>query len=120
MSNHHVCRICWNCGSEDFQRLKPDRMVGEPIPNLVPDLAVEVLSSTNTASEMNRKCREYFAAGVRLVWLVDPATRTISVFSSLEDRSALTASGTLDGNAVLPGFSLAVRDLFADLDRESN
>lgn len=103
-----------------WSRFPDGKLIREPIPDLAPDLAVEVLSSTNTASEMDRKCREYFAAGVHLVWLVDPATRTISVFSSLENRSEMTASDTLDGDAVLPGFSVAVRDLFADLDRESN
>src|SRR5262249_14451440 len=44
----------------------------ESIPNLVPDLAVEVLSASNTRQEMDRKLHEYFATGVRLVWYVDP------------------------------------------------
>ena len=103
-----------------WSRFPNGKLTGEAIPDLAPDLAVEVLSSTNTAGEMKRKCREYFAAGTRLVWLVDPATRTISVFSSPENHSVLTASDTLDGDPVLPGFSLAVLDLFADLDRQSN
>ena len=48
----------------------------EPIPELAPDLAIEVLSKSNTKAEMNRKLGEYFAAGVRLVWIVDPRKRT--------------------------------------------
>src|SRR5437763_850484 len=50
----------------------------EPIPTLYPDLAVEVLSEGNTEEEMERKLKEYFLAGARLVWLVDPDTRTVA------------------------------------------
>ncbi len=48
------------------------RLPAEAIPSLVPDLAVEVLSPSNTAAEMDQKLRDYFAAGVRLVWYLDP------------------------------------------------
>src|SRR6516225_6022162 len=64
-----------------------DRLPGresprEPIPDLAPDLAVEVLSEGNTKPEMARKVREYFDAGVRLVWLIDPRKRSARVFST--------------------------------------
>ncbi len=93
----------------------PDRRVPEsPIPDLAPDLAVEVLSPSNTAAEMARKRGEYFAAGVRLVWLVDPRSRTVTVHDA-EGRSAvLDETATLDGGAVLPGFALPLRGLFAE------
>ena len=55
-----------------WERLPGRRVPPEPIPELAPDLAVEVLSQSNTEAEMTRKRGEYFAAGVRLVWLVDP------------------------------------------------
>jgi Uma2 family endonuclease len=101
-----------------------DRMPGrqrprEPIPTLAPDLAIEVLSGSNTAAEMQLKRDDYFAALVRLVWEIDPETRTIHVYTqpAAADR-ILTGADTLDGGAVLPVFTLAVTDLFAELDRQ--
>jgi Uma2 family endonuclease len=83
----------------------------EPIPNLAPDLAVEVLSAGNTRAEMTRKVREYFEAGVVLVWLIDPRKRTAQVYSK-PDRSVLVrANQALDGGDVLPGFALVLADL---------
>jgi Uma2 family endonuclease len=89
----------------------------EPIPLVAPDLAVEVLSRSNTPREMARKRREYCEAGTRLVWEVDPAARTVTVFTSPERFTVLDATQTLDGGSVLPGFTLALADLFAELDR---
>jgi Uma2 family endonuclease len=97
----------------------PDRRVPtDPIPDVAPDLAVEVLSTSNTAGEMARKCQEYFAAGVRLVWLVDPETRTVAVYTAPDQSTTLHEEQTLAGGAVLPGFALPVRELFAELDRQ--
>ena len=92
----------------------------EPIPELTPDLAVEVLSQSNTPAEMDRKRAEYFEAGVKLVWIVDPDARTVSVSSSPGKGVLLGASGMLDGGDVLPGFTLRLADLFAELDRKAN
>jgi Uma2 family endonuclease len=89
-----------------------------PVPDLVPDLAVEILSAGNTDEEMRRKRQEYFTAGVRLVWIVDPVARTVAVFTSAGQTAALTEADTLDGGAVLPGFSLPLSDWFAELDRQ--
>jgi Uma2 family endonuclease len=88
-----------------------DRLPGresprEPIPDLAPDLAVEVLSEGNTKPEMARKVREYFDAGVRLVWLIDPRKRSARVFSTTEKSALVRADQALDGGAVLPGFVL--------------
>ncbi|SRR5579883_2235348 len=96
------------------------RMPTEPIPDLYPDLAVEVLSTSNTAAEMLRKCREYFAAGARLVWLIDPVARTVAVYTAPERWTVLDESQTLDGGDVLPGFILPLRDLFTELDENGN
>src|SRR5579883_1151685 len=61
----------------------PGRLLpGKPVPDLAPDLAVEVLSEGNTKREMDRKVEEYFEAGVRLVWLIDPKKRTARVYSN--------------------------------------
>jgi Uma2 family endonuclease len=87
------------------------------IPTVAPDLVVEVLSKSNTPKEMKRKLEEYFRAGVRLVWYVDPAKRTVRVYTAV-DRSTLLREGqTLDGGDVLPGFALSIRDWFAEAER---
>ena len=66
---------------------------------------------------MTIKVGEYFSAGVRLVWLVDPRSRTATVFTAADDSVTLHEQDTLDGTPVLPGFALSLRELFAELDR---
>jgi Uma2 family endonuclease len=88
-----------------------------PIPRFAPDLAVEVLSKSNTKKEMKRKLLEYFEAGVRLVWMIDPKTRTALVYHSPKAPTKLGESQSLDGEDVLPGFVLSLRELFECLDR---
>jgi Uma2 family endonuclease len=103
-----------------WDRLPGRRMPTEAIPGLAPNLAVEVLSEGNTPGEMARKRREYFAAGVQLVWLVDPRTRTVEVFTAPEQSVLLHTDHTLDGGSVLPGFVLSVHELFAELDSQGD
>jgi Uma2 family endonuclease len=100
-----------------WDRLPGRRVPTEPIPGLAPDLAVEVLSESNTEAEMARKRREYFAAGVRLAWFVDPVTRTVEVYTAVDQSVILQAEHTLEGGAVLPGFVLPLQELFDELDR---
>ena len=64
---------------------------------------------------MDRKLLEYFEAGVRLVWYVDPAVRTVRVFSTPGRPAVLTEDGTITGGPVLPGLAVPVRALFARL-----
>ncbi len=97
-----------------WDRLPGRRLPQEAIPDLVPDLVVEVLSEGNTRKEIERKLSEYFAAGVRLAWTIDPMARTVRVHTALTQSSLLDEDGTLDGGDVLPGFALAVRLLFTD------
>ena len=68
-----------------WKRWPRTRLPRRPIPALVPDLVVEVLSETNTRREMEDKLHRYFEAGVRLVWCVDPATRAADVYTSPAD-----------------------------------
>ncbi len=79
-----------------------------------PDLAVEVLSPSNTRREMEIKLDEYAKAGVKLVWYVDPERKEVDVYpkANPKRKKTLTAADTLDGNAVLPGFSVPVARLF--------
>ncbi|MFV1968149.1 MAG: Uma2 family endonuclease [Pirellulaceae bacterium] len=102
-----------------WDRFPDGRLPGEPIPDLVPDLVVEVVSAGNTPAEMDRKRHEYFEAGVRLVWIVDPSRRTVAVFCARDKYRELTEVDTLDGSDVLAGFSLSVADVFAELDRQA-
>jgi Uma2 family endonuclease len=101
-----------------WARLPGRRVPREPIPDLAPDLAVEVLSESNTADEMARKRREYFAAGVRLVWQVAPLARTVEVYTAPEQVMLLREEDTLEGGEVLPGFALPLREFVAELDQQ--
>ncbi len=87
------------------------------IPTVAPDLVIEVLSKGNTPKEMKRKLGEYFRAGVRLVWYVNPAKRTVKVYTAVDRFTALHEDDTLDGGDVLPGFSLSIRQWFAEAER---
>jgi Uma2 family endonuclease len=91
------------------------RPVG-PIPQIAPDLVVEVLSKGNTKKEMRRKLGEYFEVGVRLVWFVHPRPRTVQVFTAADRSVTLQEHETLDGGEVLPGFRLSLRELFTEPD----
>lgn len=77
-----------------------------------PDLAVEVLSPDDAASRINSKVRHYLAHGVRLVWVVDPEERTVTVYRSREQIRILEETGVLGGEDVLPGFECPVCELF--------
>ncbi|MBY0233103.1 MAG: Uma2 family endonuclease [Gemmataceae bacterium] len=77
-----------------------------------PDLAIEVMSDSNTAEEMARKRGECFAGGTRLFWEVEPGLRLVRVFTTAEAYTVVSIDGTLEGEPVLPGFRLPLRDLF--------
>lgn len=100
-----------------WDRLPGRRYPAAAIPHLAPNLAVEVLSRSNTPGEMAAKRRDYFAAGVEIVWEVDPDARTVAVYTSPTQSTVLGTADTLDGGAVLPGFTMPVQELFAELDR---
>jgi Uma2 family endonuclease len=80
------------------------------------DLVVEVISRSNTRREMERKLSDYFAAGVQAVWLVHPINREVVVYSSPSKSATLRGDDVIEGGMVLPGFSVRVADLFAELD----
>jgi Uma2 family endonuclease len=76
-----------------------------------PDIAVEVVSPSDHFTRLQNKVRHYLTHGVRLVWVVDPEDRSVTVYRSLTQVAILTENDTLTGGDVLPGFSVAVRDL---------
>jgi Uma2 family endonuclease len=102
-----------------WERLPDGRLPSDPIPDLVPNFVIEVLSSGNTYAEMSRKRREYFHAGVELLWMVDHRSRTVTVFNSTLDFTVFHEGQMLDGGTVLPGWQVDVSDLFGRLDRSA-
>jgi Uma2 family endonuclease len=87
----------------------------KPVLEIPPDLAIEVFSKSNTPQEMAIKLGDYENAGVKLVWYVDPATKTVAVYrkAKASTKLVLGMDGVLDGGKVLPGFKLPVKDIFA-------
>lgn len=77
-----------------------------------PDLAVEVPSREVTLVEIEEKIAAWLFAGTRMIWVVSPKLRTITVYRSLTDIVELTEKDTLDGGDVVPGFQIAVADVF--------
>lgn len=96
-----------------WENVPPDDELPQ-IPDLAPDLAVEVISPSNTVREMARKRREYFRAGTRLVWQVYPVRREVEVYTSANRSRTLGLTDALDGGTLLPGFRLPLADLFAE------
>jgi Uma2 family endonuclease len=92
------------------------RLEGERLPpgrcRLAPDLAVEVTSPTNEVEDLEVKIAEYLAAGIRLVWVIHPTTRTVYVYRADGSVSRLTDAAELTGEDVLPGFAYPIRNLF--------
>jgi Uma2 family endonuclease len=97
-----------------LQRL-PNGLPTEAIASIAPQLAVEVLCASNTTSEMTRKRKDYFDSGVKLLWIVDPETRTIDVYTASDRSTRLHVDDSLDGGDVLYGFTASVAELFAPL-----
>ncbi len=94
--------IRWERFPQQFEGMAP----------IAPDLAIEVLSPSNTRREMARKLREYFEFGASLVWFVDPKTRTVAVYTSPEDVTVLDQHQTLTGGQVLPGLEISLKEVF--------
>jgi Uma2 family endonuclease len=106
-----VSFISWN-------QIPGRKIPKKPIPDLYPDLAVEVLSRKNTKAEIDRKLHEYFRSGTRLAWVVDPRKRTVRVHVAPDRSQLFYEDENLDGGDVLPGLNLPLRDVFAQLEKE--
>lgn len=79
---------------------------------VAPDLVAEVISSNDTAHDVQAKVVEWLAAGVRLVWVVYPDEQMVTEYRSLSQVRVLTAGDSLDGGDVVPGFICPLSDLF--------
>jgi len=100
-----------------WDRFPGGQLPGDRVCKVAPDLAVEILSSGNTQQEMEQKLDEYFEARVRLVWYIDPRTRTASIYTTHRQMTTIDTSGYLDGGDVLPNFKLRLGELFERADR---
>ncbi len=95
----------------------------EPMPpeteawDVVPNLAVEIVSPTNLATEIDAKITDYFAAGVKLVWVVYPRSGRVYVYTSPKDVSLVSRDEELHGGEVLPGFRLRIAALYEALTK---
>jgi Uma2 family endonuclease len=81
-----------------------------------PDLAVEVVSCWNTYSEIQAKVLDYLDTDCRMLWVVEPETRSLTVYRSRDDIRILTMSETLSGSDVVRGFRLPLAELFEPLN----
>ncbi len=91
--------------------------IDEPAPereawNVIPDLAVEVVSPSNSAADMAEKVNDYFRAGVRLVWLFYPRLQIVYVYESASRMTILHVGDVLDGGDVVPGFRLPLSAIY--------
>jgi Uma2 family endonuclease len=82
--------------------------------DVVPDLAVEVVSPTDVAEDLQEKIDEYFQAGVSVVWVVYPLRSHVHVYQAPTQVRILAVTDELDGGAVLAGFRLSVAELFSE------
>ena len=98
------------------ERVPSPEAINEPIAAWAPNLAVEVISPGNTAREMDDKLRLFFESGVELVWYVYPQRRDVHVFDQYGEPRVLGESDELDGEGILPGFRLSIRQWFDEAE----
>lgn len=94
-----------------FTTLPPEQ-TPDPYPDCPPDLVVEVRSPGDDLETLIEKAREYLAAGVRLVWVVDPARQAVTVFRPPDLSQMLTNADVISADPIMPGFSCAVAEFF--------
>jgi Uma2 family endonuclease len=107
--------------SPDISFLAKERLQGLKRPpkkffDGAPDLVVEVLSPSDTVELLHEKIVEYFENGTRLLWVINPAEQIVLVYHSSQPDRLLRSDEMLDGEQVIPGFTLPVAELFAELE----
>jgi Uma2 family endonuclease len=124
--------VGYQCFTDDPHKVRrPDtslirfgRLPSERLPKgfvlIGPDLAAEVISPKDLVYELEAKIVDYLAAGVRLVWIINPETRTVRIQRANGSLGWLTERDQLEGEDVLPGFRCAVRDLFPPREQQSS
>lgn len=86
---------------------------------VVPDLVAEVVSPRDLAEDLEQKLAEHREAGIPLIWVIYPATRTAQILGANRQRTELGADGVLDGEDILPGFSVPLADIFPPVDERA-
>jgi Uma2 family endonuclease len=102
-----------------WDRLLATQAHKKKVAPLAPDLAVEILSEGNTRKEIDQKRREFFEAGTKLMWVIDPLAWTAEVYddpNQPDHATLIRETEVLDGGQVLPGFRLSLAELFADIE----
>lgn len=102
----------YECNRYDAHEAENPDDEGKPF-ILVPDLVVEIISPTDKYTEVNQKLDAYLGDGVKLIWIVDPQRKTISVYEGSDTPKTLREDDTLTGGDVLKGFELGVKEVFA-------
>ena len=92
-----------------LERLPENRNQASPIP---PDLAIEVVSPSDKVYDVKEKALEYLDAGTRMVWVIEPIAKTVTVYRSPNNIRILTVNDTLTGEDVIEGFQCAVAEIF--------
>jgi len=115
---------CWmksgNLRSPDVSFIAKERLQGLKRPPKefwqgAPELVIEIISN-ETVGALHEKIVEYFENGTRLVWVLNPAEETVLVYHSPQPDRLLRASDAVDGEEVVPGFTMLVFEMFAELD----
>ncbi len=110
-----------NKRAPDISFIAKKRLVGlRKVPKKLwqgaPDLAIEILSPTNTVEEIHEKIVEYFENGAKLIWIINPQDESVLTYRSPQPDRLLKSGDNLDGEDVVSGFSFPVGELFAELD----
>lgn len=100
-----------------WSRMAEKRVPWAQIAKEVPELVIDLPTAANTRAELTRKLKDYFANGVRLVWVIHPRRFTAEVYTAPDRKHTIPESGTLDGGDVLPGFRLPLAKLFERLEK---
>jgi Uma2 family endonuclease len=102
-----------------WETLPEEKFPRTPFCGIAPALAIEILSESNTHEEMTLKKDELFKSGTKLVWIIDPFTRTAEVFTRANRSTVIDHRGVLKGGRILPGFQILLADIFDSLDRKT-
>jgi len=97
----------------------PPAGIGPGLLKFAPDIAIEVLSPSEMASELEEKLDDYLFSGTQLVWVVDPVRRTVMIVAADAPVRWLREADTLDGGTVVPGFTCPVSEIFEGIARDT-
>jgi Uma2 family endonuclease len=79
-----------------------------------PDLAVEIISPSNTRRDIDQRLKDFFSSGTKLAWVIDPEREMVEICRSPTQRRLVGSGANLDGEELLPGFQYAIADLFKE------